>query len=79
MVLFYIADKIKTSTGDILKRFFTLRYWQEEGRYVGKLKEIPGVFSQGETLGELKTNIAEVYHHLMLESSETNTEHPKSR
>ncbi|MFP4013953.1 MAG: type II toxin-antitoxin system HicB family antitoxin [Chitinispirillaceae bacterium] len=61
-----------------MKRYFTLEYWQEEGWYVGKLKEVPGVFSQGETLEELKTNIAEAYQ-LMLESSEMDTEHPKSQ
>ena len=34
--------------------------------YVGKLKEIPGVFSQGETLNELEDNIQEAYK-LMIE------------
>jgi predicted RNase H-like HicB family nuclease len=47
-------------------RHFTLEYWTDEGWYVGKLKEIPGVFSQGETLEELEENIREAYH-LMLE------------
>ena len=27
---------------------FTLEYWLDDGWYVGKLKEIPGIFSQGE-------------------------------
>ncbi len=29
-----------------MKREFTLEFWQEDGWYVGKLKEVPGVFSQ---------------------------------
>jgi predicted RNase H-like HicB family nuclease len=42
-----------------MKRAFTLEYWQDDGWYVGKLREIPGVFSQGETLKELEENIEE--------------------
>lgn len=47
-------------------RHFTLEYWIDDGWYVGRLKEIPGVFSQGETLQELEENIREAYQ-LMLE------------
>ena len=32
-------------------------YWKDDSWYVGRLKEIPGVFSQGETLAELEDNI----------------------
>ena len=46
---------------------FTLEYWQDEGWYVGRLIEVPGVFSQGETLEELKENIQDAYR-MMLES-----------
>lgn len=49
-----------------MKRFFTLEYWQDDGWFVGKLKEIPGVFSQGKTLKELKENIIDAYR-MMLE------------
>lgn len=45
---------------------FTLEYWLDEGWYVGKLKEVPGVFSQGETLAELESNIRDAFR-LMLE------------
>lgn len=45
---------------------FTLEYWIDDEWYVGKLKEIPGVFSQGETLNELEENIQEAYK-LMIE------------
>ena len=44
-----------------MKRFFTLEYWQDDNWFVGKIREIPGVFSQGETLDELKENIADAY------------------
>lgn len=45
----------------------TLEYWEDDGWYVGRLLEIPGVFSQGETLEELKENINDAYR-LMIES-----------
>ena len=48
---------------------FTLEYWIEDGWYVGKLKEVPGVFSQGETLEELEENILDAYQ-LMIEDYE---------
>ena len=50
-----------------MKRFFTLEYWREDDWFVGRLKEVPGVFSQGETLEELKEYIADAYR-LMLEA-----------
>jgi predicted RNase H-like HicB family nuclease len=43
-------------------RHFTLEYWLDEGWYVGRLKEVPGVFSQGKTLAELEENIRDAYH-----------------
>jgi predicted RNase H-like HicB family nuclease len=50
-------------------RHFTLEYWFDDGWYVGRLKEVPGVFSQGETLQELEENIEEAYR-LMMEEEE---------
>lgn len=49
---------------------FTLEYWLDEGWFVGRLKEVPGVFSQGETIEELKQNIREAYR-LMMEEEES--------
>jgi predicted RNase H-like HicB family nuclease len=46
---------------------FTLEYWEDEGWFVGRLVEIPGVFSQGESLDELKENIRDAYR-LMVQS-----------
>jgi predicted RNase H-like HicB family nuclease len=40
---------------------FTLEYWKDDDWFVGRLVEIPGVFSQGETLDELKENIKDAY------------------
>ena len=40
---------------------FTLQYWRDDGWFVGKLREVPGVFSQGETLEELEENIRDAY------------------
>ena len=57
-----------------MKRFFTLEYWQDDSWFVGKLKEIPGVFSQGETIEELKENIIDAYH-MMLSESDAEDEH----
>lgn len=52
-----------------MARNFTLEYWLDDGWYVGRLKEVPGVFSQGETLEELETNIRDAYQ-LMLDTEE---------
>ena len=50
---------------------FTLDFWIEEGWYVGKLREVPGVFSQGKNLEELKTNIKDAYDLVMQETVPT--------
>jgi predicted RNase H-like HicB family nuclease len=42
-------------------RNFTLEYWRDDGWFVGRLKELPGVFSQGETLADLEENIRDAY------------------
>jgi len=49
-----------------MEKHFTMEYWLDDGWYIGRLKEVPGVFSQGETLEDLQKNIREAYH-LMLE------------
>jgi len=43
------------------RRHFSLEYWLDDGWYVGRLKEVPGVFSQGATLEELEENIKDAY------------------
>lgn len=44
-----------------MRHAFTLEYWLDEDWYVGRLKEVPGVFSQGESLEELEANIRDAY------------------
>ena len=44
-----------------MRHQFTLEYWKDGKWYVGRLVEIPGVFSQGATLEELRENIQEAY------------------
>ncbi len=51
-----------------MTRQFTLEYWLDDGWYVGKLKEVPGVFSQGESLQDLEENIRDAYQLMMTES-----------
>jgi predicted RNase H-like HicB family nuclease len=46
---------------------FTLEYWIDDGWYVGTLKEVPGVFSQGESLAELEDNIRDAYRMMTAE------------
>jgi len=51
-------------------KFFTLEYWIDDKLYVGRLKEIPGVFSQGKSIEELKTNIQDAYNLMVEEENE---------
>jgi predicted RNase H-like HicB family nuclease len=44
-----------------MRHQFTLEYWRDGDWYVGRLIEVPGVFSQGKTLAELNENIQEAY------------------
>ena len=53
-----------------MNRTFTLEYWKDKNWVVGKLKEVPGVFSQGKTLKELEKNIREAYKLMMEEMRE---------
>jgi predicted RNase H-like HicB family nuclease len=54
-----------------MERHFTLEYWIDDGWYVGRLREVPGVFSQGESLEELEENIRDAYKLLMEENPTT--------
>ena len=44
-----------------MRHQFTLEYWRDGDWFVGRLLEVPGVFSQGATLSELNENIQEAY------------------
>jgi predicted RNase H-like HicB family nuclease len=47
---------------------FTLEYWIDDDWYVGRLREVPGVFSQGESIEALKENIRDAYRMVMEEA-----------
>ncbi len=55
-------------------RNFTLDFWVDGDWYVGKLREVPGVFSQGESLEELKMNIKDAYGLMMQETMQMTVE-----
>ena len=46
----------------------TLEYWMDDGWYVGRLRGIPGVFSQGESFEELEENIRDAYRMMVVEA-----------
>ena len=49
---------------------FTLEFWQDGDFYVGRLIEVPGVFSQGTTLVELRENIQDAYDLMVTQERE---------
>jgi predicted RNase H-like HicB family nuclease len=42
-------------------RRFQMEYWKDGKWYVGRLPDVPGVFSQGATLQDLEENIRDAY------------------
>lgn len=56
---------------------FTLEFWEDDGWFVGQLKEVPGVFSQGETLEDLEENIADAYRLICAQCGQI--DHPASQ
>lgn len=44
-----------------MRHQFTLEYWRDGPWFVGRLVEVPGVFSQGASLDELDENIRDAY------------------
>jgi predicted RNase H-like HicB family nuclease len=53
-----------------MSQTFVLEYWQDDGWFVGRLKGVPGVFSQGKSLDELEDNVRDAYR-MMIEDEET--------
>ncbi len=39
-----------------------MRVWRDGRWYVGQLRELPAVISQGRTLAELRDNVRDAYH-----------------
>jgi predicted RNase H-like HicB family nuclease len=54
----------------VTKHAFTLESSQDDGWYVSRLKEVPGIFSQGADLQELEANIEDAYRMLLEGESE---------
>ena len=52
-----------------MRREFTLEHWKDGEWFVGRLIEVPGVFSQGATFEELIENIRDAYA-LMIEPAD---------
>jgi predicted RNase H-like HicB family nuclease len=48
---------------------FRMEYWKDGPCFVGRLPQIPGVFSQGASLPELEENIRDAYR-MMLEEQD---------
>ena len=44
-----------------------LDYWKDGSWYVGQLRDVPDVFSQGRTLAELRDNIRDAYDLMLTE------------
>jgi predicted RNase H-like HicB family nuclease len=44
-----------------MRRQFTLEFWRDDSFFVGRLLEVPGVLSQGESLEELQENMQDAY------------------
>ncbi|MEO8276731.1 MAG: type II toxin-antitoxin system HicB family antitoxin [Thermoanaerobaculia bacterium] len=55
----------------------TLEYWPDAEGYVGRLREIPSVFSQGDTLIDLEENIRDAYE-LVIEDARSEP-HPAAQ
>jgi predicted RNase H-like HicB family nuclease len=52
-----------------MERRFTLEYWLDDNWYVGRIKEVPGVFSQAPTLAELEENVVDAYRMVIAEEA----------
>jgi predicted RNase H-like HicB family nuclease len=51
-----------------MERRFLMEYWRDGDWYVGRLREVPGVFSQGTTIEELEENLRDAYQMMREES-----------
>lgn len=48
-----------------------MEYWIDDSWYVGRLREVRGVFSQGATMDELEENIRDAYQLMMADEDTT--------
>jgi len=47
-----------------------MEFWKDGDWFVGRLPQVPGVFSQGATLEELEVNIQDAYRLMLDEGGE---------
>jgi predicted RNase H-like HicB family nuclease len=52
---------------------FSLEYWQDGEWFVGRIKGVPRVFSQGKSLAELEESVRDAYR-TMMEDEESSPE-----
>lgn len=57
-----------------MQRRLSLEYWKDGAWFVGRLPEVPGVFSQGATLAELEENVRDAYQEMI--AAEDTPTHP---
>jgi predicted RNase H-like HicB family nuclease len=58
---------------------FTMEWWRDGRWYVGRLREVPGVFSQGRTLRALEANLRDAYRLVLQEQPAIPQVHNTSR
>jgi predicted RNase H-like HicB family nuclease len=56
--------------GEKMISSYTLVYWNDKGLYVGKIREMPGIYSEAETLDKLVKNLQITYQQLMVNQPE---------
>ena len=61
------------------ERTLILEYWKDGEWYVGQLREVPGVISQGMTVEELEQNIQDAYKLMMQERRSLSTPQAKTK
>lgn len=59
--------RVPVARGSVMRGQFTLEFWRDGDWYVGRLLEVPGVFSQGETMEELRENIQDAYNVMVIQ------------
>ena len=77
MLSCYGLKEVSKDGGLFVMAKLTLEHWEDDGWLVGRLVEVPGVFSQGETIDELKENIQDAYK--MMSKSESLDSLPSTR
>jgi predicted RNase H-like HicB family nuclease len=50
-----------------------MEYWKDGNWFVGRLPQVPGVFSQGATLDELEDNIRDAYRMMLEDQAESSS------